>query len=216
MRKLSEFIASFVQKFSQRNDEHQFISWILLRLIGLGSFMTLAPLTNKILALIGKQGIYPICQLQSELYGRQGIAGVVMHPTLSWIYCSDFVIQLILYTAVVLSFLMFIGFDAGWILFTIWICFLSLSQMSGIFLSEMWDVFLLELIFLSLFIVNWSWRPIFLRKPQSPPYFVSVAFVWIVFKTMLGMGLIKFYPIGELWSSSVAIKLFFKNVISPT
>lgn len=203
-------------RFSQTSADHQFISWILLRLVALGAFVTLAPLTNKIMALIGSNGIYPICNLQTEIYSYQGLAGIVMHPTLSWLYCSDVVIHVILYVAVILSFLMLIGWDAGWILFTIWICFLSLSTMNGIFLSEMWDVFLLEVMFLSLFLVNWTWRPVFLTKPPPPPYFVSIGFIWIAFKTMLGMGLIKFFPMGELWSSSIAVKLFYKNVIAPT
>ena len=111
-------------------------------------------------------------------------------PTLFWLGASDTALYVVAYAGLVLALFVLFGFANAIVLFLLWLFYLSIIQVGQVFWGYGWESLLLETGFLAVFLAP----PIDPRpfpRGESPPKAVIWLLRWLVFRLMLGAGLIK-------------------------
>jgi Lipase maturation factor len=165
--------------------------FLILRLLGLVYFIAFLSLANQVLPLIGKDGLLP-----AELFLRQvvryygsSLNGFLQLPSLFWISASDPFLVAMAWLGVALSLLVLLGLANAVLLGTLWLLYLSFLPVGQDWYSYGWEIQLLETGFLAIFLCPLlDWRPFPRRPPPTP---VIWLFRWLIFRIMLGAGLIK-------------------------
>ena len=175
--------------------EHPHSYWLtrflILRLLGLVYFVALLSLANQVLPLIGKNGLLPanLYLHQVTRYFGSSLKGFLQFPSLFWVSVSDPFLSTMAWVGVALSFLLLLGFANAILLGVLWALYLSFLPIGQDWYSYGWEIQLLETGFLAMFLCPLlDWRP-FPRRPPPPP--VIWLFRWLIFRIMLGAGLIK-------------------------
>lgn len=139
--------------------------------------------------LIGQHGILPADRYLRTLHERLGALAYVESPTLLWFGASDGVLKALAWTGVGLSVLVLSGRANAVVFGALWILYLSFVHVGQIFYGYGWELLLLEAGFLAIFLAP----PLELRalSRSPPPTNVVWLYRWLVFRLMLGAGLIK-------------------------
>lgn len=162
---------------------------VLLRALGLNYFVAFLILWNQGDGLFGSHGILPVGPFLKLVHSRAGAGAYVELPSLFWFSHSDAVLHGAAGLGVALSFGVCLGFANAIVMGTLWVLYLSFTHVGQIFYGYGWEILLLEAGFLGAFLAPpLSLRP-FARSP--PPTAVVWLFRWLVFRLMLGAGLIK-------------------------
>jgi len=165
--------------------------FLILRLLGLVYFVAFLSLANQVLPLIGKNGLLPaeLYLRQVERYFGSRVNGVLQFPSLFWVNVSDSFLVAMALVGVSLSLLVLLGFANAILLGLLWILYLSFLPVGQDWYSYGWEIQLLETGFLAIFLCPMlDWRPFPRRPPPTP---VIWLFRWLIFRIMLGAGLIK-------------------------
>jgi hypothetical protein len=110
-------------------------------------------------------------------------------PTVFWWGSSDAVLLAVARGGLVLSLLVLAGLANAPLLAALWLLYMSFVHVGQVFYGYGWEILLLEAGFLAIFVAPpLDPRP-FPRTPASP--IVMVLLRWLVFRVMLGAGLIK-------------------------
>ena len=165
--------------------------FLILRWLGLVYFVAFLSLANQVLPLIGKDGLLP-----ADLYLRQaerflGSRGSAFWqlPSLFWVGVSDPWLLSLSWLGVGLSLLVLFGYANAILMAALWALYLSFVHIGQDWYSYGWEIQLLETGFLAIFLCPlMDGRP-FPRRP--PPVLVIWMFRWLIFRIMLGAGLIK-------------------------
>ena len=126
-------------------------AWLFLRLLGLIYLAAFSSLAIQIKGLAGPGGISPAVELL-RARGHWGTARFYRLPTLCWFNAGDSFLSLLAWGGAWLSVLLVIGFAPMSVLILLWIFYLSLLTVCGVFLGYQWDVLLLETGFLAIFL----------------------------------------------------------------
>jgi hypothetical protein len=165
--------------------------FLILRLLGLVYFVAFLSLANQVLPLIGKDGLLPaeLYLHQVERYFGSSLHGFLQIPSLFWINVSDSFMVTMAWVGVALSLPVLLGFANGILLSALWMLYLSFLPIGQDWYSYGWEIQLLETGFLAIFLCPlMDWRPFPSRPPPTP---VIWLFRWLIFRIMLGAGLIK-------------------------
>ncbi|MBI1784521.1 lipase maturation factor family protein [Candidatus Sumerlaeota bacterium] len=111
-------------------------------------------------------------------------------PTLFFFGSSDGIFQFAAWTGLILSIGVMLGISNGLILLLLWALYMSFEGAGQIFWGFGWELLLLETTVLGVFLspfLNIKWFP----KSAPPPAAVIWLMRWLVFRIMLGAGLIK-------------------------
>ncbi|MSR84461.1 MAG: lipase maturation factor family protein [Candidatus Latescibacteria bacterium] len=174
---------------------------LLLR--GLGLIYTLAflILTQQFIPLVGEGGILPVnlfLEQVAQEYGP-GLPSWLKLPTLMWLDCSDTFMLGLVWLGLGLSLLLLCGVANVPLLLSLWAIYLSCCHVGQLFYSFGWEILLLETGFLAVFLCP-LWRT------QVPPAKALVwLFRWVLFRLMLGAGLIKLRGDPCWWDLSCLI-----------
>src|SRR5262249_16292296 len=141
-------------------------AWLFLRLLGLIYLSAFVSLGLQIKGLVGKQGILPARDFLLAKRTR-GSTRFLQIPTLCWWNSSDGFLQFVCGFGAMLSLLLIAGFASLPVLVLLWVTYLSLFNVSRIFLSYQWDVLLLETGFLAVFIAPFELLLVF--PPRAAP-----------------------------------------------
>jgi Lipase maturation factor len=164
----------------------------LLRGVGLIYTVAFLILLRQGPALIGEDGILParrFVDLVTQNLGSR-VAGFWALPSLFWLNPSDAWLQGCAWLGLLGALAVLAGFANAPVLTLLWALYLSFTHIGQIFYGYGWDMLLCEAGFLAIFLAP-AWRPGEL-EPKSPPALVVVVlFRWLVFRIMLGAGLIK-------------------------
>ncbi len=165
--------------------------FMFLRSLGFICLIAFTSLITQLGPLIGKEGLLPADKFLQQI--RSAATGPVPLwlelPTLFWFNCTDTFMYAMAYLGLGLSLLLFIGVADGILLALIWIIYISFVHVGQIFYGYGWEIMLLEACFLATFLV-----PLFNPRPfpPLPPSKTILWFYrWMVFRVMLGAGLIK-------------------------
>lgn len=178
-----------------------------IRFLGIIFFIAFASIWVQIEGLVGSRGILPVSeylQAAEEYYGYKNIIGL---PTLFWINCSDWVLVTICFIGMIVSGLVVAGFYPAVCLFVLWFFYLSIVHVGQTFLSFQWDILLLEVSFLSIFLAPWGKELNTFDEP--PPRWVMFAFRLLLFKLVFQSGLVKLISGDENWLNLTALSYHY-------
>jgi len=165
--------------------------FLILRLLGLVYFVAFLSLAQQILPLIGKNGLLPtdLYLRQAGRYFKSSFNAFLQTPSLFWMNASDTFLVWMAWLGVVLSLLVLVGFANAILLAALWVLYLSFVHIGQDWYSYGWEIQLLETGFLAIFLCPLLDARPFPRRP--PPAPVIWLFRWLIFRIMLGAGLIK-------------------------
>ncbi|MFQ5702265.1 MAG: lipase maturation factor family protein, partial [Acidobacteriota bacterium] len=173
-------------------------SALYLRLLGAVYLLAFVSLWLQIDGLIGNRGILPFASYLDAARAQLGLARFWRIPTLAWISPDDTFLHLLCAAGVLSSLLVSLGLVPLLGLGLCWALYLSLATVSGTFLNFQWDYLLLEAGFLSIFMAPLSWRTGAGRN--VPPGRLARSLVsWLVFRLMLGSGIVKLSSGDPTW-----------------
>ena len=163
----------------------------ILRLLGLVYAVAFLVAANQVLPLIGSDGLLPVGAYLGrvrEALGSTG-AGFARLPSVFWFAHSDGALLAAAWTGFALSLAVAAGFANAIVLALLWALYLSLVHVGQDWYGYGWEFQLLETGFLAIFLC-----PLVDARPlpgREPPVAVIWLFRWLIFRVMLGAGLIK-------------------------
>jgi hypothetical protein len=166
--------------------------FVFLRMLGLVYVVAFLVVVNQWDALLGSHGLLPAATFLDRLGAVRGhgAAAFFQWPTLFWANASDTAFHLAGYVGLGLSLAVLFGFANVPILAGLWLLYLSFVHVGQIFYGYGWEILLLETGFLAIFLAPLGRAGPFPRG-TPPPRIVIVLLRWLVFRLMLGAGLIK-------------------------
>lgn len=165
---------------------------MFLRLLGLVYAVAFLIVVNQWQPLLGSHGLLPAREVLDGLGSTQGrgLGTFLRLPTLFLFDPSDAAFRLGGQLGLVLSLLLLLGFANVPLLAALWILYMSYVHAGRTFYGYGWEMLLLETGFLAIFLAPpWRGGPFPRRTPASPV--VIVLLRWLIFRVMLGAGLIK-------------------------
>ncbi|XP_023236745.1 lipase maturation factor 1-like [Centruroides sculpturatus] len=148
-------------------------------------------------ALLGRNGLLPVHlylkQIKEQAEGNP-FQCFFYAPTLLWLVDKeniDFYLDLLAYTGLVISLLITVTGCSNMIaMITLWILYHSIVNVGQRWYSFGWESQLLETGFLAIFFCPlWTWKRLPRNTPPSP--IVVWGYRWLLFRIMIGAGLIK-------------------------
>lgn len=176
---------------AHQGENYRLARFVLLRFTGLVYFIAFLSAAQQFVPLVGHDGLLPADLLVENVLERFDSPWDVFWeaPSLFWFHCSDGMIRTVTWTGAVISFLVLCGFANAILLFVLWALYMSLLPIGQEWLSYGWDIQILETGFLAMMLCPlWDARP-FPRR--APPILIIWLFRWLIFRIMLGAGLIK-------------------------
>lgn len=166
--------------------------FMILRLLGLVYAVAFLVAINQLVPLIGSSGLLPVgnyLKLVSHALGSD-MAGFVRLPSLFWLWHSDTSLLLVSWIGFILSCLVVAGYANAPLISIVWFLYLSIVHLGQDWYGYGWEIQLSETGFLAIFLCPlWDMGPF---PKRAPPVAIIVLFRWLIFRIMLGSGLIKF------------------------
>jgi hypothetical protein len=165
--------------------------FLVLRLLGFVYFFAFLSLAVQVLPLIGSRGLLPAHAFLERVDHALGSRwdAFLRVPTLFWLADSDALLQSLAWLGVGLSLLLLAGFANSILLALLWALYMSFVHVGQEWYAYGWEIQLLETGFLAIFLA-----PLLDPRPfpkSAPPLAVIVLLRWLVFRIMIGAGLIK-------------------------
>jgi lipase maturation factor 1 len=199
---------------------HVQVSYIFIRLLALIYLVAFASLSSQIIGLAGENGISPAEQFmsQAETYFDQNQLGLSRYfslPTLCWIAASDGFLRALNIAGIIVAALLLVGAAPRICLVLLWLIYLSLATVCGVFLQFQWDALLLETGFLAIFLAPgswWSWP----GKGRQPCALALWLLRWLLFRLMFQSACVKLASSDPLWTNLTALQVHFETQLLPT
>ena len=165
--------------------------FMILRLLGFVYLIAFLCAARQILPLIGSRGLLPVqpfLQRVSEALGSR-FDGFLRLPSLFWLDASDRTLALGAWAGVGLSLVVVSGYANAVLMAMLWALYMSFVHVGQDWYGYGWEIQLLETGFLAIFLC-----PLLDARPfprRRTPFPVLVLFRWLIFRIMIGAGLIK-------------------------
>jgi len=195
-------------------------TWLFSRALGVVYFLAFASLATQIVGLVGHDGILP-----ARLYmdgarawasaEHAGLDRFRLLPTLCWISSSDAFLKALCLGGAALAVLLTAGVAPLVMLPLLWLDYLSLMVVGRDFLSYQWDALLVETGLAAILLAPLAWRDRF-RDRESPPRIAVWLMLWLLFRLMLGSGLVKLASGDPTWRSLTALSYHYETQPIPT
>lgn len=153
----------------------------------------------QINGLIGSNGILPAENFLKIVRTQLGFDGYWLFPTLFWFNSSDLFLNAFCVSGILLSIVLFFNIMPFFTLVVLWLLYLSLSVVSQDFLSFQWDILLLEVGFLAIFLAPLKSR------------IVLWLFWLLLFKLMFFSGLVKLLSGDVSWRDLTALTYHYET-----
>ncbi len=170
---------------------YQLTRFAFLRLLGLVYVVAFAALVRQGLPLLGRDGLLPASSFLERVVHAAGSPGAAAArlPTLFWLSSSDAMLVGAAWIGLALAVAVLFGVTNAFVQLALWAIYGSFVHVGQIFYGYGWESLLLEAGFLSIFLCPMSsLRPL---PASAPPPVVIWLLRWLVFRVMLGAGLIK-------------------------
>ena len=184
--------------------------FIILRLLGIVYAIAFLVAANQIVPLIGSDGLLPIglfLDRVREVLGSPS-AGFLRLPSLFWFIHSDTALLVAAWAGFVLACVVTAGFANALLLAILWALYMSFVHLGQDWYGYGWEVQLLETGFLAIFL-----SPLLDARPfpkREPPLPIIWLFRWLIFRMMLGAGLIKLRG-DPAWRDFTALYYHFET-----
>ena len=166
--------------------------FVFLRMLGLLYSIAFLILLRQFVPLAGEHGLLPARRFLAEVSSASGAgwASCLSVPTLFWIDASDAALRAGAWLGLALGLFVALGGANVPVLAALWLLYMSFVHVGQIFYGYGWELLLLETGFLAVFLC-----PLVRSGPFPPstptPRPVIWLLRWLMFRLMLGAGLIK-------------------------
>ena len=184
--------------------------FVILRLLGLIYAVAFLVAINQIVPLIGAHGLLPVEIYLKQISAALGsdAAGFMRLPSLFWFWHSDTALLTVAWVGFVISCVVVAGFANALLLGVLWFLYMSLVHVGQEWYGYGWEFQLTETGFLAIFLCSLlDLRPFPRREPPMP---IIVLFRWLIFRIMLGAGLIKIRG-DEIWRNATVLYYHFET-----
>jgi hypothetical protein len=165
---------------------------VLLRALGGVYLVAFLVAVVQLVPLIGSVGLTPLEPFLERVAAAQGGRRAAMWelPSLFWFDHSDTALMAVAILGLAVSVLVVLGLENAFAFLLLWALYLSISNVGQRWYSFGWEMQLLETGFIAVFWCPWlDWRA---NSTRSPPSRVPLwLYRWLIFRIMLGAGLIK-------------------------
>lgn len=167
--------------------------FVILRLLGLVYLAAFLSLSLQVLPLLGHDGLTPVVQLVERVAAESSRwHGFRELPSLFWFGVSDGLLKGLSWLGVALALAVCAGLGSAWLLALLWALYMSFVHVGSIWYGYGWELLLLEVGFLAIFLVPpLDPRPFPNQSTRPAPVLVIVLLRWVAFRVMFGAGLIK-------------------------
>ncbi|HSU49801.1 MAG TPA: lipase maturation factor family protein [Segetibacter sp.] len=184
--------------------------FIILRVLGLIYAIAFLVAINQILPLIGSDGLLPLSIYLKKISAALGsdTAGFMRLPSLFWFAHSDASLLTVAWIGFILSCVVLAGYANALLLVVLWVLYMSFVHVGQEWYGYGWEIQLTETGFLAIFLC-----PLLDLRPfpkYAPPMPIIVLFRWLIFRIMLGAGLIKIRG-DEIWRNATALYYHFET-----
>lgn len=184
--------------------------FMILRLLGVIYAIGFLVAINQILPLIGSHGLLPAGIFLRHVSDALGSAtsGFFRLPSIFWFTHSDNALLGGAWIGLILSLVVVAGYANVPILTILWFLYMSFVHVGQEWYGYGWEIQLTETGFLAIFLC-----PLIDMRPfpkRAPPFPVIVLFRWLIFRIMVGAGLIKFRG-DEIWRKGTALYYHFET-----
>lgn len=183
--------------------------FVILRLLGVVYAVAFLVSIHQILPLIGSTGLLPVSTYLRHINDAIGpSAGFMKLPSLFWAGYSDTTLVIFSWIGFILSCIVIAGFANVPLLAFLWFLYMSFVNVGQEWYWYGWEIQLQETGFLAIFLCPFlDMRPF---PKQAPPILVIILFRWLIFRIMLGAGLIKLRG-DEIWRNATALYYHFET-----
>lgn len=196
--------------FGAQPPSYQLTRFLFFRALGLVYTVAFAVLWNQMLPLFGSNGLTPADRYIDALRGHYSFWQL---PTLFWWGCSDGAMKLAAGVGLALSIALLIGAEHAAILALLWVIYLSFVHIGQDWYGYGWEILLTETGFLACFLAPMkSILPLTAATPPAAPVIWLVR--WLVFRVMLGAGLIKIRG-DECWRDLTCLAYHYETQPNP-
>jgi hypothetical protein len=201
-----------------RIDAHDYrlTSWLFLRALGVIYCIAFGSLAVQIKGLIGSNGILPIADM-IEVARTQFtvLEGLRRFPTLVWFNSSDEFLVGMCVAGMVLALLLLANILPKIMLIGLWVLYLSLVHAGQVFLAFQWDMLLLEVGFLAIFLAPLWNDPRYIGQYRTPKIMVWLM-RWLLFRLMFASGMVKILSGDPTWLGFTALTYHYETQPLPT
>ena len=186
-----------------------------LRAVGLIFLIAFVSLWVQIDGLIGSNGITPVREFLPAARAQLGDRALSILPTLCWFNSSDTFFHFLCGGGVVLSLVLIVGIAPALSLVGLVVFYLSLTIAGQTFLSFQWDILLIEIGFLSIFLAPWRLWP---KRGVDPSVSRAALFLLkvLLFKLLVMSGVVKLTSGDDSWWDLTALDYHYWSQPLPT
>jgi len=183
--------------------------FVILRLMGAVYAIAFLAALNQVIPLIGHNGLTPANLFLQRVSNAIGpTAGFARIPSIFWITHSDTALLTGAWIGFVLSCVVLAGFANAPLMTLLWFLYMSFVNVGQEWYGYGWEIQLLETGFLAIFLCPLTdMRPF---PKHAPPILIITLFRWLIFRIMLGSGLIKIRG-DEVWRNWTALYYHFET-----
>lgn len=184
--------------------------FMILRLLGIVYAVAFLVAINEIIPLIGSDGLTPVNIFLGQIknaFGSTG-AGFMKIPSVFWFAHSDTALVAVAWIGFVLSLVVVAGYANAPLMAILWFLYMSIVHVGQDWYGYGWEIQLTETGFLAIFLC-----PLIDMRPfpkRATPFTIIVLFRWLIFRMMLGSGLIKIRG-DEVWRNGTALYYHFQT-----
>ena len=190
--------------------------WLFLRALGLVYLFAFGSLAVQITGLIGSHGILPAGDFLSRVAAVYPTPDrYLLLPTFAWINSSDAFLQFLCVGGAVLALLLIFDIATLPVLALLWFFYLSIVNIGQDFLAFQWDILLLEVGFLAIFLAPFHLLPPISRQ-RAPAMGVIWLFRWLLFRLMFSSGVVKLLSGDPNWRNLTALSYHYWTQPLPT
>jgi len=213
------YLFRYIWSKSKETSGYWLVRFVFLRLLGLIYLFAFLSLVFQVIPLIGGEGLLPAANYLDAIGSRIESKSNAFFtlPTLFWFGISDNLLLVLSWIGVILSIVVLIGYANSILMFVLWFLYMSFVHIGQLWYSFGWEIQLLEIGFLAIFIV-----PLLDMRPfpkTAPPVPVIWMLRLLTFRLYLGTGLIKLKG-SECWSDLTCLYYHYEsqpipNLLSP-
>jgi hypothetical protein len=171
--------------------EYWLTRFVLLRALGFLYFIAFLTAALQLVPLIGHDGLLPADTYLRRLTEHFGsnVEGFFELPSVFWFGISDGFLLTVAWLGVALALLVMAGYANALVMLALWFLYTSIVNVGQLWYSYGWEIQLLETGMLGVFLC-----PLLDGRPfprRAPPVVVLWLYRWLIFRIMIGAGLIK-------------------------
>jgi len=186
--------------------------WLFIRLLAIVYGVAIISLWTQIQGLVGSGGILPAGTFMRALAQAEslGASRYLLAPTLCWLSSSDGFLTALCAGGVALAAGLGLGFAPIPCLLGLWAIYLSLATVCREFLWFQWDGLLLEIGFISMFLVPRAWwsRPRIDPPPERGALRLSR---WLLFRLLFASAAVKLASGDPAWRNLTALAYHYET-----